>query len=589
GNFADSIVGGAGADSLLGGGGDDSIRGGSGADVINAGAGVNLIEDAGEGSDRVTHDAASSTVVIAVTGTDTVTLLASQPGASVRIATALNATISASGSTAAVIVTGDAGSDSIAGGGGADSLLGGAGVDTLSGGVGSDTMVGGAGSDRFVFAAGDSGQDLLFDVIQDYQMGVLGAGDVIDYSAPLKITAKRGTGIVVNDRGIVSFTAPPSDLTTALNILAGQVVGVGEFALFQLREADDFYLFIADANSGKTDGDVVVQLKGVTRAVRGVVDGRGDLTIVGSLLIEGTEGPDTLVGDAGDDTLKGNGGNDSLVGNDGDDSQIGGAGDDTIEGAQGDVLIDGGDGTDVLRLGINFSASSDGQIVNVEVVELTGAGVSVNLGNQTESFRIKGFATGISSISAGAGDDSISGGSLADSLAGGAGNDTLIGGVGDDTLTGGAGADVIDGGAGVDTAVYVAGATFALNPSTSKWEVTGGEDSTTDVLENVEVIKIGNVANLVGSLAVVQNTVSALEAAGSLPADFNAIIIDAAGAPLAASALSALGGKTTGVVTVSDAVEITGTAAEVKAALVTADTLVQAGSAKVTVTDSIAV
>ncbi|NBT83130.1 MAG: hypothetical protein EBT56_16375, partial [Betaproteobacteria bacterium] len=165
----------------------------------------------------------------------------------------------------------------------------------------------------------------------------------------------------------------------------------------------------------------------------------------------------------------------------------------------------------------------------------------------------------------------------------------LTGGVGDDTLTGGVGADVIDGGAGVDTAVYASGATIALVPSTSKWEVTGGEDSTTDVLENVEVIKIGNVSNLVGSLAVVESTVSALEAAGSLPADFNAIIIDAAGAPLAASALSALGGKTTGVVTVSNAVVISGTAAEVTAALVTADTLVQAGTAKVTITDTISV
>ncbi|NCZ60781.1 MAG: calcium-binding protein, partial [Betaproteobacteria bacterium] len=54
-------------------------------------------------------------------------------------------------------------------------------------------------------------------------------------------------------------------------------------------------------------------------------------------------------------------------------------------------------------------------------------------------------------------------------------------------------------------------------------------------------------------------------------------------------ALSALGAKTTGVVTVSDAVVISGTAAEVKAALVTADTLVQAGGAKVTITDTISV
>ncbi|NDH31415.1 MAG: hypothetical protein EBX72_13275, partial [Betaproteobacteria bacterium] len=66
-------------------------------------------------------------------------------------------------------------------------------------------------------------------------------------------------------------------------------------------------------------------------------------------------------------------------------------------------------------------------------------------------------------------------------------------------------------------------------------------------------------------------------------------VSDAAVVTLGASALSALGGKTTGVVTVSDAVVISGTAAEVTAALVTADTLVQAGSAKVTVTDSIAV
>ncbi|NDC69288.1 MAG: hypothetical protein EBZ64_13250, partial [Betaproteobacteria bacterium] len=64
---------------------------------------------------------------------------------------------------------------------------------------------------------------------------------------------------------------------------------------------------------------------------------------------------------------------------------------------------------------------------------------------------------------------------------------------------------------------------------------------------------------------------------------------DAAGVTLGAGALSALGAKTTGVVTVSDAVVISGTAAEVKAALVTADTLVQAGGAKVTITDTISV
>ena len=64
---------------------------------------------------------------------------------------------------------------------------------------------------------------------------------------------------------------------------------------------------------------------------------------------------------------------------------------------------------------------------------------------------------------------------------------------------------------------------------------------------------------------------------------------DAADALLAATALSSLGGKTTAVVTVSNAAVISGTTAEVTAALVTADTLVVAADAKVTVTDTISV
>jgi Ca2+-binding RTX toxin-like protein len=61
---------------------------------------------------------------------------------------------------------------------------------------------------------------------------------------------------------------------------------------------------------------------------------------------------------------------------------------------------------------------------------------------------------------------------------------------------------------------------------------------------------------------------------------------NAAGASLNAADLSSLGGKTTGTVTVSNAVVISGTAAEVIAALVTTDTLVVAASAKVTINDA---
>ena len=53
---------------------------------------------------------------------------------------------------------------------------------------------------------------------------------------------------------------------------------------------------------------------------------------------------------------------------------------------------------------------------------------------------------------------------------------------------------------------------------------------------------------------------------------------------LNAETLSALGGKTAGDVTVSNAVVISGTQAQVTAALVTADTKVEAGTADVTIT-----
>ena len=59
---------------------------------------------------------------------------------------------------------------------------------------------------------------------------------------------------------------------------------------------------------------------------------------------------------------------------------------------------------------------------------------------------------------------------------------------------------------------------------------------------------------------------------------------DDAGTAVTASELSAIGGKTSGQVTVSNAVAITGNPEEVTAALVTADTLVVASTAAVTIT-----
>ena len=61
---------------------------------------------------------------------------------------------------------------------------------------------------------------------------------------------------------------------------------------------------------------------------------------------------------------------------------------------------------------------------------------------------------------------------------------------------------------------------------------------------------------------------------------------DGATDDVTASDLSTLGGKTAGVVTVSNAVDISGTASELTAALVTTDTLVVAGTATANITDN---
>ena len=67
--------------------------------------------------------------------------------------------------------------------------------------------------------------------------------------------------------------------------------------------------------------------------------------------------------------------------------------------------------------------------------------------------------------------------------------------------------------------------------------------------------------------------------------DITITVNDAAGDPVSATDLSTLGGKTDGTVTVSHAVHISGTAAEVTDALVTDATKVEVTDAKVTIDD----
>ena len=181
---------------------------------------------------------------------------------------------------------------------------------------------------------------------------------------------------------------------------------------------------------------VTSQLGGVASADEVLCGPPGEeqpATIVGSGHIEGTNGPDVIVGGPGADQIFGNGGDDVICAGDGNNYVEGGTGadvliggeslppfaptndnnDDTLNGGPGDDLIAGLSGNDIL----DGDKGSD---------ELIGMG-------------------GVDNISGGPGDDTVFAGPGQDFVGGDAGADTIYGNYGPDSISGGSGADYLDG------------------------------------------------------------------------------------------------------------------------------------------------
>ncbi|MCA1627369.1 MAG: hypothetical protein LC742_05345 [Acidobacteria bacterium] len=145
-----------------------------------------------------------------------------------------------------------------------------------------------------------------------------------------------------------------------------------------------------------------------------VSDGQGGTSSINIRVIVGTNktetitigtttvGSDMIFGGNGDDTINAGGGNDLVCGGNGGGIVNGGVGDDTLDGGNGNDTLRGGDGNDL--------------------------------------------------IFGGGGNDILEGGNNDDTIDGGTGTDTLRGESGNDTLTGGSGSDSFNGGPGNDTA-----------------------------------------------------------------------------------------------------------------------------------------
>ncbi len=153
-----------------------------------------------------------------------------------------------------------------------------------------------------------------------------------------------------------------------------------------------------------------------------VSDGAATANVVDLSL--GTSGSNSFTAGANSAALYGFAGNDQLTGGSAADWIFGGAGDDNILGGQEDHLIDGGANSDTLSITANFTSSSDAQIVNIEVLNLS-AGVTANLSNQSEGFAVFGTG-GAETITTGSGDDTVTSGGGADNINTGSGHDVVV-------------------------------------------------------------------------------------------------------------------------------------------------------------------
>jgi Ca2+-binding RTX toxin-like protein len=445
-----------GADSALGGGGNDTFYLGSAftaQDTIGGGAGTDTVILAGTGTPSVTFSSTTMTGVEKLVLGSGHSYTLTTDDATVGAGQALTVDGSHLLAANALVFNGSAETDGsfvILGGRGNDVLTGGANIDTfhLENG-GADTVQGGGGNDRIFMGAS------------------LTAADQIDGGA--------GTDMVVlNGATAVTFNA-----TTITNVEQISLVAGHSYSL--------------TTNDATVAAGHLLTVNGSTLGATDTLTFDGSAESDGTFAITDGAGNDVLTGGAQADTFTVTGG--------GNDTVHGGGGNDTINVGTAFTAadaIDGGAGTDLVKVAgggtFVFGAST---ITNVEQLELdsgsynlttvdanvaAGATLTVNAAGvgagNTLTFDGSAETDGSFAIIGGPGDNILTGGALSDTfdLSAG-GTDTVHGGGGNDTITMAAtltAADTIDGGAGTDTlslngdysAALVFGATTMTNVET---------------------------------------------------------------------------------------------------------------------------
>jgi len=349
--FGQLIVGDSNFDELRGLGGNDILDGGTGEDSMDGGQGNdtflvdhvddNVIEDAGEGDDRVT----ASVSYALDAGVSVETMGTSAPAGT----TALNLT----GNEVGQSIYGNAGNNVLNGLAGNDYLVGQAGNDTLDGGDGADNMRGGTGNDVYrvdnladaVFEVDGEGDDRLI-AVSSFALDAGVSVETLGTTAPAATTAINLTG---NEFG-QSIYGNAGD--NGLRGLAGNdylVGGAGNDLLDGGTGADNLRgeagndVYFVDSlgdqvfeTAGGGDDAIVTTLSYTLAAGLDIetlaVAASADAVPVS---LTGNELGQTLYGGSANNFLSGGGGDDSLQGLAGEDLLIGGLGQDNLRGGSG--------------------------------------------------------------------------------------------------------------------------------------------------------------------------------------------------------------------------------------------------------------
>jgi uncharacterized delta-60 repeat protein len=298
-------------------------------------------------------------------------------------------------------------------------------------------------------------------IFSDGNTGAQGTGGTLTASGGTTVTIIR-----MNDAPVVQQPLPDQKISTGAAFSYAIPKGTFSdpehgFLIYSVTTADgkalpawltyDPYTWTLSGTPTTTDtGTLNLQVIAKDSAGAGVADTFTLTIALGSLHLDGTSGPDNLVGGALNDVLQGFSGNDTLDGKGGADQMTGGDGNDTyyVDNA-GDVVTElANGGTDSVFASISHALSA-----NVENLTLTGTNPINGGGNALANSLVGNSA------------DNILNGSL--------GADTMSGGLGNDTYYVDSAGDVVIEQANAGTDTVIATVTHGLGANVENLTLTG--------------------------------------------------------------------------------------------------------------------